>query len=50
MTEHAPVFTLSPLDGAQPTQVKLYSIKPECDADSVQVAAFAQRKPPSAKR
>jgi hypothetical protein len=32
MTEHAPVFTLSPLDGAQPTNVKMYSMLSECDA------------------
>jgi hypothetical protein len=32
MTEHAPVFTLSPLDSAQPTQGKMYSMLSECDA------------------
>lgn len=32
MTEHAPVFTLSPAASTQPTQEKLYSIPSECDA------------------
>jgi hypothetical protein len=31
-TELAPVFTLSPVDGSQPTQKKLYSLVSECDA------------------